>query len=123
MKIILLIGLGSFFGGTSRYLLQQYVQERFLSAFPFGTLAVNLTGCFLIGLVFGLADKWNLGTEWKMFLATGFLGGFTTFSAFSNETINLIHDEQFVHAILYVLASVLLGLAATAVAYLITKNV
>ncbi|GHU65080.1 putative fluoride ion transporter CrcB [Bacteroidia bacterium] len=123
MKILFLIGLGSFFGGTSRYLLQQYIQARFLSAFPFGTLAVNLTGCFLIGLVFGLANKWNLGTEWKMFLATGFLGGFTTFSAFSNETINLIHDEQFIHAILYVLASVLLGLAATAIAYIITKNV
>jgi CrcB protein len=121
MKIILLIGFGSFFGGISRYLLQQYVQIRFLSAFPWGTLTVNLTGCFLIGLVFGLANKWNLGNEWKMFLATGFLGGFTTFSAFSNETISLIHNEQFVQAVLYVLASVLLGLAATSIAYVLTK--
>ena len=82
MKIILAIGTGSFIGGILRYLLSQFIQTKFVSTFPFGTLGVNIIGCFLIGLVFGLADRGNLTQEWRLFLATGLIGGFTTFSAF-----------------------------------------
>ena len=77
MRILLLIGTGSFIGGIFRYLLSQLLQSKFLSAFPFGTLGVNITGCFLIGLVFGLSDRGNLTQEWRLFLATGICGGFT----------------------------------------------
>jgi CrcB protein len=87
MKIILAIGIGSFIGGILRYLLSLFIQNKFLSAFPFGTMSVNILGCFLIGLVFGLSDRGNISMEARLFLATGFLGGFTTFSAFSNETV------------------------------------
>jgi fluoride exporter len=90
MKIILAIGTGSFIGGVLRYLLSQFVQTKFLSTFPFGTLTVNIIGCFLIGLVFGLTDRGNLTQEWRLFLATGLLGGFTTFSAFSIESLSLV---------------------------------
>ncbi|MFO7924602.1 MAG: fluoride efflux transporter CrcB [Bacteroidales bacterium] len=95
MKIILAIGTGSFIGGVLRYLLSQLVQTKFLSTFPFGTLTVNIIGCFLIGLVFGLTDRGNLTQEWRLFLATGVLGGFTTFSAFSIESLSLFRDGQF----------------------------
>ncbi|QHL89149.1 fluoride efflux transporter CrcB [Nibribacter ruber] len=113
MKIIVAIGLGSFIGGVGRYLLSQLIQVKGAVAFPIGTLGVNLLGCFLIGVVFGLAEKGNLSQEWRLFLATGVLGGFTTFSAFSYETVSLLRAGQFGYAVTYVAASILLGLLLT----------
>lgn len=121
MRIILLIGLGSFIGGVSRYLLSQIIQAKFLSAYPYGTLAVNIIGCFAIGIVFGLSERSGLTQEWKMFLATGLLGGFTTFSAFSNETVIILRDGQAGYAMIYVLSSVLLGLTATFIGIMAIK--
>jgi len=113
MKIIIAIGIGSCLGGISRYLLSQFIQNKFLSAFPYGTLVVNIIGCFLIGIVFGLSERGNLTMEWRLFLATGILGGFTTFSAFSNETVSLLRDGQFWHAFTYIASSIVIGLLAT----------
>lgn len=121
MKLLLAIGTGSFIGGAARYLLSQWVQARFLSAFPYGTLAVNVIGCFLIGLVYGLTDRGNLGEGWRLFLATGVLGGFTTFSAFSHETLALLRDGQSITALTYVMTSVLVGVAATFLGISLTK--
>jgi CrcB protein len=113
MKMILVIGAGSFIGGACRYMLSQFIQNRFLSTFPYGTLGVNIIGCFLIGLVFGLNERGNIGMEWRLFLATGIIGGFTTFSAFSNEIVFLLRDGQFWHAFVYISASIFIGLLAT----------
>ncbi|MDQ6902291.1 MAG: fluoride efflux transporter CrcB [Bacteroidota bacterium] len=113
MKIILAIGIGSFLGGISRYSLALFIQNKFLSAFPFGTMSVNIIGCFLIGLVYGLSDRGNISMEARVFLATGFLGGFTTFSAFSNDTISMLHDGQLWQSFTYVMCSVGIGLLAT----------
>jgi CrcB protein len=113
MKILLAVGAGSFIGGVSRYLLSQFIQSKILYAFPFGTLAVNIAGCFLIGLIFGLSERGNVSAEWRLFLATGILGGFTTFSAFSYETASLFRDGQFLFALAYVAMSVVVGVAAT----------
>jgi CrcB protein len=113
MRITLLIGLGSFIGGISRYLLSQSIQMRYLSFFPYGTMAFNLIGSFAIGIVFGLCEKGNLSNEWRLFLATGILGGFTTFSAFSNDSISMMRDGQPASAIIYIFCSVFFGLAAT----------
>jgi fluoride exporter len=121
MKLIIAIGTGSFLGGILRYLLSQFFQTRYLSTFPFGTLTVNISGCFLIGLVFGLGDRGNLTPEWRLFLATGFLGGFTTFSAFSNETVGMLRDGQFWYASAYVASSIIIGLLATYTGIMITK--
>ena len=121
MKIVFAIGTGSFIGGILRYLLSQFVQSKFLSAFPFGTLTVNIIGCFLIGLVFGLTDRGTLTPEWRLFLATGMIGGFTTFSAFSFETVGLLRDGQLWYATAYIVGSVIIGLLATFIGISIIK--
>ena len=121
MKILLMIGLGSFIGGTSRYLVTLAIQNKFLSTYPFGTLAVNIIGCFLIGLVYGLSEKGNINVEWRLFLATGILGGFTTFSSFSNETVSMLRDAQYWQAFSYIASSVIIGLAATFAGILLIK--
>jgi fluoride exporter len=121
MRILLLIGSGSFIGGVLRYLLSQFVHNKTLSTFPTGTLVVNILGCLVIGLVFGLSERGNLPTEWRLFLATGLCGGFTTFSAFSNECVALLRDGEFFYGSLYVTASVVLGLAATFIGISIFK--
>jgi fluoride exporter len=121
MKILLAIGAGSFIGGVLRYLLSLLVQTKFLSTFPFGTLTVNIIGCFLIGLVFGLTDKGSLTQEWRLFLATGLLGGFTTFSAFSIESLSLFRDGQFFYATAYISSSVVAGIIATFIGFAIIK--
>jgi len=113
MKIILAIGIGSCIGGVCRYLLSQFIQNKFLSTFPFGTLGVNIIGCFLIGIVFGLSERGNFTIEWRLFLATGLLGGFTTFSSFSNETVSLLRDGQLWYAFTYIACSVVICLLAT----------
>ena len=122
MKILFLIGAGSFAGGIMRYLLAQAVQMRASSTFPFGTMAVNLIGCFCIGAIFALSERGNFNQETRLFLVTGLLGGFTTFSAFSNETFGMLRDGQFALAAAYVTGSVILGLAATFSGYSLFKG-
>ena len=121
MKLIFAIGTGSFLGGILRYLLSLLIQTKTTAHFPLGTLTINILGCFFIGIVFGIFDKGQISNDWKMFLATGFLGGFTTFSAFSIETFALFREGHAGYALLYILASVLLGLLATWIAYVLVK--
>jgi CrcB protein len=113
MKIVLFVGLGSFIGGISRYLISLFIQNKFLSTFPYGTLAVNIMGCFLIGIVYGFSERGNMNAEWRIFLATGIMGGFTTFSSFSNETVSMLRDAQYLQAFSYILFSLIVGLAVT----------
>ena len=121
MKLILIIGTGSFIGGVFRYLLSLLIQTKTATNFPLGTLIVNLIGCFFIGIVFGIFDKGQMSHEWKWFLTTGFLGGFTTFSAFSNETFILFKEGYVGYALLYIFVSVFFGLLATYIAHLSVK--
>jgi len=102
MKLSLLIGIGSFIGGTSRYLLSLLIQAKTTSPFPLHTLIINIIGCFLIRIVFGLFDKGQISQEWRLFLATGILGGFTTFSAFSVETLTLFREGYVGYALAYI---------------------
>ena len=113
MKIIMAVGLGSFIGGICRYLVTLFIQNRFLTTFPFGTMFVNVLGCFLIGVIYALSDRGNLSPLWRMFLATGMMGGFTTFSTFSNETVSMLRDAEYVPAFSYIAFSIIIGLAAT----------
>ncbi len=111
--ILLLIGTGSFIGGILRYIVSLPFMHKYPHGFPWGTLLVNIIGCFCIGLLYGYVERYPLPKEWRLFLATGVLGGFTTFSAFSNETVTLFNNGQYAYAITYVLSSVLCGIAAT----------
>lgn len=122
-KLLLIIGLGGFAGTMARYLSQQLVYRYYPVTFPYGTLAVNLLGCFLIGIFFALSEKGSVLTpEWRMFLTTGFCGGFTTFSTFSYESVQLINDRQFVYLGVYATASVVAGIAATFLGIWLTKS-
>lgn len=100
-------------GSVSRYLLGVWIQAASQSVdFPFGTLAVNLIGCFVIGLFSQLAEARGAFTpETRALVFFGVLGGFTTFSSFGNDTMNLLRDGQTVDALLNVGANVILGLA------------
>lgn len=112
MLRLLIIGSGGFIGSVSRFLLGTLVQGRFGgSSFPTGTLAVNALGCLLIGLVAQLSESRGLfGDYARSFLVIGVLGGFTTFSAFGNETAGMLRDGQVGLAALNVLAQIALGL-------------
>ena len=102
MTKILLVGVGGFLGSVLRYLVSGYIQQVTKSAlFPYGTLAVNLIGCFIIGFLSQLAESRGLFTpESRALLFVGFLGGFTTFSTFSNESVNLLRDGENFYALL-----------------------
>jgi len=122
LKILLVIGSGSFLGGIARFLLSRGIQNSVISSFPFGTFWVNIIGCFLIGLLYGLSDKGNLSNnELRMFLTVGFCGGFTTFSTFSSENMALLRDGSFLYFSLYAGLSVFLGLLATFGGHALTK--
>jgi len=108
------IAAGSAIGGVSRYLVGGVVQRVGGSGFPIGTLVVNLTGSFLLGLFLRYAvDTPTLTPEWRAFLTVGFCGGYTTFSTFSYETVALMEDGQWSRAAAYVGLSLVLALAAT----------
>lgn len=124
LKAFTLVGLGGAIGSIGRYLAAQYVQSKFVaSGFPYGTMMVNITGCFIIGLIFGLAAKADMLDEWKLFLVTGICGGYTTFSAFSYESISLLRSGNFMHFCMYLGGSVVLGLIATFIPVYILQKV
>lgn len=105
---------GAAIGAPLRYFIGGRVQSSFGGVFPSGTLVVNLLGCFAIGFLFGFAEARDapLSREARLFLVTGLLGGFTTFSSFGWETVALLRDEDFGLAFLNVLLSVAVGLIA-----------
>jgi CrcB protein len=122
IKTLLLVGTGGFLGSISRFLASRFVQNNFPSAFPFGTIFVNISGCFLLGLIYGMSERNSLfNPGWKMFLTVGFCGGFTTFSTFANENLAMLRDGDFFHFVLYTGLSVFLGITATFLGVLITK--
>lgn len=108
--------LGGGLGAVCRYLATSFFAMRFGAAFPYGTLFVNVTGSFLMGLVMGLLPLLPRGAllpeNLRLLLAVGFLGGFTTFSSFSMETLALLQGAHALSALLNVLANVILGMAA-----------
>ncbi len=112
-KILLLVGCGGFLGSVGRFLCQQAALKYWPLGFPFGTFFVNIVGSFMIGVIYGLSERGGwLTPEWRFFLATGFCGGFTTFSAFSFESLVLMREGNFLNAGFFIVLSVVFSLVA-----------
>jgi CrcB protein len=124
---ILLVGLGGFIGSILRYLVGGAVQQSMKRLdFPYGTLAVNLIGCFIIGVLAQYSEaRGAFSTESRAFIFFGLLGGFTTFSSFGNDTVNLMRESFVMNALANVGANVILGLLSVwlgrTIAFLIWK--
>lgn len=120
MGTALLVALGSGLGGMARYGLSGAIAQRVWRRFPLGTLVVNVAGALAIGLFFGLTGAQWLpfeGPPWHHLLTYGFLGGFTTFSTFSLETLDLYREGPRWRAAVYVAATVVLSIGAVALGY------
>src|SRR4051794_14494253 len=106
MLNIALVAIGGFFGAMSRFGLSNLIKERYPSTFPFATLTINLLGSFLLGFLFGA----NVSRSWGLFLGTGFMGAFTTFSTFKLENIQLFVQRKWKVLGLYLAISYTLGI-------------
>lgn len=113
MQTLLAIAGGGALGALSRHWLTHWVQDWLGHGFPYGTMAVNVLGCLLAGVIYGALDRSSgLGQAWQALLMVGFLGAFTTFSAFSVATLQLLERGAMMAAVSNVLLSVLMSLAA-----------
>jgi fluoride exporter len=124
MRSLFLIALGSALGGVARNGLSAWVAQRAGDTFPWGTLAVNVLGSLVVGALAAVGDspRWGLSVEARQFLMIGLLGGFTTFSAFSLQTLRLIQEGDWARVAGNVLLSVGLGLAAAALGYRLARG-
>ncbi len=122
LKNLLIIGSGGFLGSVARYLVSQLNLTVSFHSIPVGTLLVNITGSLVIGFLTGIAEKSLLLTpEWRLFLMVGLCGGFTTFSAFANENMMLMHNGQMMSVLLYTGLSIFLGFIAVYLGYILTN--
>ena len=120
IKTILAVGAGSFLGGAGRYLVS-LVMKSISQRFPWATLVVNLVGCFLIGLLWGVFSKNGTeGSNWALFLTVGLCGGFTTFSTFSKEALVMLQGGNVWGFAGYVAISVMAGIGLVALGYFLT---
>jgi CrcB protein len=107
---VLLVALGGGIGSVTRYLVGGWFASRFGPAFPFGTLVINVTGSFIIGLFLAFAqERISLSPYWRLFFAVGFLGGYTTFSTFEYESVRLVQDGEILLGSVYLIGSVVAG--------------
>ena len=120
----LLVGAGGFLGSIVRFGAGGLVYRLFPSpTLPYGTLLVNVVGCFVIGVLGGLGDSRQLiGTELRLFLFIGILGGFTTFSAFGYETLALVREADAARAVLNVVLHIVAGLLAVWIGYGLVRS-
>lgn len=122
IKSILIVGCGSFVGGALRYLLSTLMKNESASSFPIGTLLVNILGCFLIGVIYGLFVRYSTTSHMLcLLLTTGVCGGFTTFSTFANESLQMLQAGNVGGFIGYVAASVILGILLVLFGYNLVK--
>lgn len=123
MKTIFFIAIGGALGSVLRYLTGLGVNKIWSFNFPLGTFIANCVGCFLIGVFWSYFDKQTTySQELKFFLITGICGGYTTFSTFSNENIQLIGNNQLGLALFYTALSIIIGFGMTYLGILITRN-
>lgn len=108
----LVVGMGGFIGANVRYLVGQWMQGRWGSGFPYGTLVINLTGSFILGLFATLALRYAWNDYLRLLVAVGFVGAYTTFSTFEYETLQLVSSGSWSRALMNIGGSVVFGFAA-----------
>ena len=122
LKSILIVGCGGFIGTVARFLISRYLQLNSSSVFPWSTFIINITGCLLIGIFYGISEKSDvLSPEIRLFLTVGICGGFTTFSTFSNDAFLLIREQEWFRFALYASLSLFIGLMAVYLGRFIVK--
>lgn len=110
----LVIGSGGFVGANTRYFIGRWAVQKWGTSFPFGTLIINVSGCFILGLFAVMAARLAWNEQWRLFIAVGFLGAFTTFSTFEYETFDLTRQGEMIRAGLNICGSVIIGFIAVA---------
>ncbi len=118
IRNIILVGSGGMIGSVMRYMASIMIRQEH---FPYATWVVNLLGSLLIGMIMGLSTKQDGFADWRLFLATGVCGGFTTFSAFAWENLQLLQQQRYSAFVLYMMGTVVLGLLAVTLGYWLTK--
>ena len=122
IKPLFIVGIGSFFGGAMRYAISILMRSCYGQGFPWGTLMVNLSGCLVFGVLFALFTKaGSTHSSWCLLLTTGVCGGFTTFSTFANESLQMLQNGHWGSFLAYVFISVTAGICLTAIGYWIVK--
>ena len=118
MVLILFVAIGGAVGSVLRFLVSKIVQEKAGIEFPIGTFVVNVVGAFLIGIFFAyLVERVSVPASARAMFITGFLGGFTTFSTFSYESVNLLQEGEMAKLLLYVCGTNVVGIAMTLLGY------
>jgi len=123
IKHVLLVGLGGLAGSISRYLLQQTILKHYVTIFPLGTFTVNMLGSLMIGLIFGLANRYAwMSQEIRLLLAVGFMGSFTTFSTFAFDNYILLREGNYGQFGGYAIASIIASITLALFGFLIGKG-
>lgn len=124
IRSMLIVALGGGIGSALRFFVSKFVAENVGGTFPCPTFAVNIIGCLLIGLFYGLSARGSIGGDsMKLLLTTGLCGGFTTFSTFCNESLTLCRGDHALIALLYAGCSAVVGFLAVAVGYYVAERV